>query len=155
MKHLKEYEDQEIESLMGDLEEIGHDQPMGFMWYGELRGRGNAGFLVTGANERECVNSVIENQKEIFLLSSPINDSSKYENFDDLLDEFSLRNIISEGTYFWGFKAKSARVLIKNWSSDYIISPKYMYDQAKEYFKNADEIFSDQGTPEDSLWTKK
>lgn len=157
MKHLKEYNDEDLENLMGDLEDIGHGGPIGFMWTGIFTTGGNAGFIVIAKDEIECVKSVIENQREIFqlnYLAIQINDSPRYQTFDDLLDKLIQEDVIYEGTYFYGLKAKSSKTLLKFWYYNFIISPKYLYDQAKEYFKNADEILTKQGQPEDQIWTK-
>jgi hypothetical protein len=58
-----------------------------------------------------------------------------------LTDVFEIGRINDAGHY-GTFKAKGHKKMIKLWFDYYMMNPKYCYDQAKEYFTNADEIMS-------------
>ena len=58
MKYLKEYEDEEIKGMIGDLETIGQGGLVGFMWIGSIPSGEHMGFLVVGRDERDCVDLV-------------------------------------------------------------------------------------------------
>jgi len=50
MKHLREFDDQEIQDLMGDLETVGHEQMKG--WYMQTKGMGR---MIFAYNEEELI----------------------------------------------------------------------------------------------------
>ena len=77
MKHLYEYEDEEIKSMMTDLEGIGHEPLVGYMWVGTAGGL-PLGFLVIGQDEAECTNMIA---------------SSKILETDDLPYEATRKNL--------------------------------------------------------------
>lgn len=152
MKYLKEYED----NLLGDLEDIGLKGLVGFMWIGTIVDSEHLGFLVIGRDEKDCVNLVI--QSEIFkgYSRSPewikMPKSSKFEgSFVQLLERLFERGVISDAGHYTRLKSKGGKRLVKYWFDPYMMNPKYCYDQALEYFTNAEEIFSEE-VPESRIW---
>ena len=55
MKHLKEYEDEDVRDLMGDLETVGHEQLKG--WYMQTNSSGGEGMgrMIFAHNEEELI----------------------------------------------------------------------------------------------------
>ena len=157
MKHIREYEDREITSLVDDLEKVGHGGLIGFMWIGEIKLQEQMGFLVIGRDERDCVDMVMSS--DIFgdhpLLPSWFKPNSDFKGtFVELLEIFFEKGIISDAGHYPGLKARGGKRLIKTWYDPYMMNPKYCYDQAKEYFKNADEVFSKE-KPQSRIWEPK
>ena len=150
MKHLYEYEDEEIKSMMTDLEGIGHEPLIGYMWVGTAGGL-PLGFLVIGQDEAECTNMIASSKilEMDDLPYSAINKNIKgdlkrsdLKSLEDYLTSaFEIGRINDAGRY-GTFKAKGHKKMIKFWYDYYMMNPKYCYDQAKEYFTNADEILS-------------
>jgi hypothetical protein len=157
MKHIREYEDREITSLIDDLEKVGHEGLIGFMWIGTIPKQEEFGFLVIGKDERDCVDLVLES--DIFFRGNPsfylqFKKSGFKGSFGEMLEIFFEKGIISDAGHYPGLLARGGRRMIKYWFDAYMMNPKYCYDQAKEYFKNADEIFSEEG-PESRIWEPK
>jgi len=150
MKHLYEYEDEEIKSMMGDLEDIGHGPYVGYMWVGTAGGL-PLGFLVIGQDEAECVNMIASSKiletddlpyeatRKNLKIELKRSDSKSFVDY--LTSAFEIGRINDAGHYA-GFKAKGHKKMIKLWFDYYMMNPKYCYDQAKEYFTNADEVMS-------------
>jgi len=160
MKYLKEYEDEEIKGMIGDLETIGQGGLVGFMWIGSIPrlGRRNGehmGFLVVGRDERDCVDLILSSG--IFgnhpLLPNWFKPNSDFKGtFAQLLERLFEKGVISDAGHYPNLRARGSKRLIKSWYDPYTMNPKYCYDQAKEYFKNAEEVFSEE-EPESQIWT--
>lgn len=157
MKYLKEYEDEEIKGMIDDLEKVGQGGLVGFMWIGYIPKQEHMGFLVIGRDERDCV--------DIFM-SSDIFGNHPYFNrwvsenpgfkgtFVEMLERLFERGVISDAGHYPNLRARGGKRLIKSWYDPYTMNPKYCYDQAKEYFKNAEEVFSEE-EPESQIWEPK
>ena len=155
MKHIKEYEDQDIKSLIDTLEGVGHGGLVGFMWIGSIPKGEHMGFLVVGSDERDCVNLVLSS--DIFgdhpLLPYWFKSNSDFKGtFAELLERLFEKGVISDAGHYPGLRARGGKRMIKYWFDPYTMNPKYCYDQAKEYFKNAEEVFSKE-EPESKIWT--
>lgn len=160
MKYLKEYEDEEIKGMIDDLETIGQGGLVGFMWIGRIPrlGRRNGehmGFLVIGRDERDCVDLILSSG--IFgnhpLLPNWFKPNSDFKGtFAQLLERLFEKGVISDAGHYPNLRARGSKRLIKSWYDPYTMNPKYCYDQAKEYFKNAEEVFSKE-EPEWEIWT--
>ena len=155
MKYLKEYEDEEIKGMIGDLETIGQGGLVGFMWIGSIPNGEHMGFLVVGRDERDCVDLVLSS--DIFgnhpLLPYWFKPNSDFKgNFAGLLERLFEKGVISDAGHYPNLRARGSKRLIKSWYDPYTMNPKYCYDQAKEYFQNAEEVFSKE-EPESQIWT--
>ena len=157
MKYLKEYEDEEIKGMIDDLEKVGQGGLVGFMWIGYIPKQEHMGFLVVGRDERDCVDMVLSS--DIFgnhpLLPYWFKANSDYKGtFVGMLERLFEKGVISDAGHYPNLRARGGKRLIKSWYDPYMMNPKYCYDQAKEYFKNAEEVFSEE-EPESRIWEPK
>lgn len=155
MKYLKEYEDEEIKGMIDDLEKVGQGGLVGFMWIGSIPKGEHMGFLVVGRDERDCVDLVLSSN--IFgnhpLLPYWFKPNSDFKgNFVEMLERLFEKGVISDAGHYPNLRARGSKRMIKSWYDPYMMNPKYCYDQAKEYFKNAEEVFSEE-EPESRIWT--
>ena len=155
MKYLKEYEDEEIKGMIDDLEKVGQGGLVGFMWIGSIPKGEHMGFLVVGRDERDCVDLVLSS--DIFgnhpLLPYWFKANSEFKGtFVEMLERLFEKGVISDAGHYPNLRARGSKRLIKSWYDPYMMNPKYCYDQAKEYFKNAEEVFSEE-EPESRIWT--
>ena len=155
MKYLKEYEDEEIKGMIDDLEKVGQGGLVGFMWIGSIPKGEHMGFLVVGRDERDCVDLVLSS--DIFgnhpLLPYWFKPNSDFKGtFVEMLERLFEKGVISDAGHYPNLRARGSKRLIKSWYDPYMMNPKYCYDQAKEYFKNAEEVFSEE-EPESQIWT--
>ena len=155
MKYLKEYEDEEIKGMIDDLETIGQGGLVGFMWIGSVPKGEHMGFLVVGRDERDCVDLVLSSN--IFgnhpLLPYWFKPNSDFKGtFVQMLERLFEKGVISDAGHYPNLRARGSKRMIKSWYDPYTMNPKYCYDQAKEYFKNAEEVFSEE-VPESKIWT--
>lgn len=142
MKHLREFEDNEISNLIGDLEDIGIEGLKGFMWVGFCPPEmSHLGFLVIGKNDQDCIDLVIESG----IFKSPGSPEIGFKgNFVDFLENLFENGLIQDAGHYPDLKSKGSKRLVKSWADEYMMNPKYCYDQAKEYFTNAEEVFSEE-----------
>ncbi len=157
MKYLKEYEDEEIKGMIDDLEGVGLGGLVGFMWIGSVPKGEHMGFLVVGRDERDCVDMVLSS--DIFgnhpLLPYWFKPNSDFKGtFVEMLERLFEKGVISDAGHYPNLRARGGKRLIKSWYDPYTMNPKYCYDQAKEYFKNAEEVFSEE-EPESQVWEPK
>jgi hypothetical protein len=157
MKHLREYEETDLKDLIDDLEGVGQGGRVGFMWTGYIPKGEHMGFLVVGRDERDCVDMVLSS--DIFgnhpLLPYWFKANSDYKGtFVDMLERLFEKGVISDAGHYPNLRARGGKRLIKSWYDPYTMNPKYCYDQAKEYFKNAEEVFSEE-EPESRIWEPK
>lgn len=166
MKYIKVYEEEtgseDLEGLLSDMGTLGIGGLVGFMWVGEKNiggginsGEEQMGFLVIGKNERDCVDLVLSSG--IFgnhpLLPNWFKPNSDFKGtFVGMLERLFEKGVISDAGHYSDLKARGGRRLVKSWYDPYMMNPKYCYDQAKEYFINADEVFSKE-EPEWEIWT--
>jgi hypothetical protein len=157
MKHLREYEETDLKDLIDDLEGVGQGGLVGFMWTGYIPKGEHMGFLVVGRDERDCVDMVLSS--DIFgnhpLLPYWFKANSDYKGtFADMLERLFEKGVISDAGHYPDLKARGGKRMIKSWYDPYMMNPKYCYDQAEAYFKNADEVFSKEA-PESRIWEPK
>ena len=157
MKYLREYEEADLKDLIDDLEGVGQGGLVGFMWIGSIPKGEHMGFLVVGRDERDCVDMVLSS--DIFgnhpLLPYWFKANSDYKGtFVDMLERLFEKGVISDAGHYPNLRARGGKRLIKSWHDPYTMNPKYCYDQAKEYFKNAEEVFSEE-EPESRIWEPK
>ena len=157
MKHLREYEEADLKDLIDDLEGVGQGGLVGFMWIGSIPKGEHMGFLVVGRDERDCVDMVLSS--DIFgnhpLLPYWFKANSDYKGtFVDMLERLFEKGVISDAGHYPNLRARGGKRLIKSWHDPYTMNPKYCDDQAKEYFKNAEEVFSEE-EPESRIWEPK
>ena len=157
MKHLREYEETDLKDLIDDLEGVGQGGLVGFMWIGSIPEGEHMGFLVVGRDERDCVDMVLSS--DIFgnhpLLPYWFKANSDYKGtFVDMLERLFEKGVISDAGHYPDLRARGGKRLIKSWYDPYMMNPKYCYDQAEAYFKNADEVFSEE-EPESRIWEPK
>ena len=157
MKYLKEYEDEEIKGMIDDLEKVGQGGLVGFMWIGYIPKQEHMGFLVVGRDERDCVDMVLSS--DIFgnhpLLPYWFKANSEFKGtFVEMLERLFEKGVISDAGHYPNLRARGGKRLIKSWYDPYMMNPKYCYDQAKAYFKNAEEVFSEE-EPESQIWEPK
>ena len=157
MKYLKEYEDEEIKGMIDDLEKVGQGGLVGFMWIGSIPKGEHMGFLVVGRDERDCVDLVLSS--DIFgnhpLLPYWFKANSEFKGtFVEMLERLFEKGVISDAGHYPNLRARGGKRLIKSWYNPYLMNPKYCYDQAKAYFKNAEEVFSEE-EPESRIWEPK
>ena len=124
------------------------------MWIGSIPNGEHMGFLVVGNDERDCVNLVLSS--DIFgdhpLLPYWFKPNSDFKGtFAELLERLFEKGVISDAGHYPGLRARGGKRMIKYWFDPYTMNPKYCYDQAKEYFKNAEEVFSKE-EPESKIW---
>ena len=155
MKHLKEYEEADLKDLIDDLEGVGQGGLVGFMWIGSIPKGEHMGFLVVGRDERDCVDMVLSS--DIFgnhpLLPDWFKPNSDFKGtFVEMLERLFEKGVISDAGHYPDLRARGSKRMIKSWYDPYTMNPKYCYDQAKEYFKNAEEVFSEE-VPESKIWT--
>jgi len=155
MKYLKEYEEADLKDLIDDLEEIGQGGLVGFMWIGSIPNQEHLGFLVVGRDERDCIDLVMS--ADIFGKNHPylpnwFKTKDFKGSFGEMLEGLFENGLISDAGHYSNLKARGGRRLVKSWYDPYMMNPKYCYDQAKEYFRNAEEVFSKE-VPEDQIFT--
>lgn len=160
MKHLHTFES-DRRSLLTGLEQLGFEPYVGFMyWMGTPENE--LGFVVIGADETSCVKQL---QKHLYdyLPSNSFGSSGgfsgtsggfpgKKENLsmeDFMVDLFSRGKINDAG--FYRLKSKNSVALVEVFYQQYIMNPKFVWDKAKEYFSNAEEVFS-QEIPESKIY---
>lgn len=146
MKPIKVFESDSYD-LLGDLEKIGFEPFIGFIWCEGTSDNSPLGFLVVGKDNEDCVNQVKEHLP-YFLANSPSGSSGgvsgvprEIKTMDDYLTYlFGAGEIRDAGHYV--FKARKNEALVKIFWDEYMMNPKYVYDQAKKYFTDADYAFN-------------
>lgn len=154
MKHIKEYEDQEIKNLIDSLEGVGHGGLVGFMWIGNIPKGEQIGFLVIGRDERDCVDLLISSnlfKNETGFYRWTLENPGFKGTFVEMMESLFEKGAISDAGHYPDLKARGNKRMVKYWFDPYTMNPKYCYDQAKEYFKNAEEVFSEE-VPESKIW---
>ena len=149
MKHLKEYDDEAIKGMIDDLESIGLGGLIGFMWIGYfIPTQEHVGFLVIGKDEQDCIDLIIESKILEHQRTQKLGFKGKFVEF---LEDLQWKSIIKDAGHYPDLKARGNKRMVKCWYDSYTMNPKYCYDQAEEYFKNAKEIFSKE-EPEWEIW---
>jgi hypothetical protein len=164
MKHIKLFE-LDSDDILGDLEKIGFEPYVGYIWCEGTR-YNPLGFVVVGKDEQDCVDQLRKH------LPNYLVDPSKYSTSgpgtssggfggapreiktmsDYLAYLFEAGQIRDAGHY--ALKARKNEAFVKIFWDEYMMNPKYVYDQAQEYFTNADYAFS-RDLPQDKIYPKK
>ena len=158
MKHIKLFE-LDSDDILGDLEKIGFEPYVGYIWC-EGTKENPLGFVVVGKDEEDCVNQVnkhlplyLEDRYSASTPSGIIGMPSGIKTMEDYLTYlFELGRIRDAGHYV--LKSRKNEAFVKIFWDEYMMNPKYVYDQAQEYFTNADYAFS-RDLPGDKIYPKK
>ena len=163
MKHIKLFE-LDSDDILGDLEKIGFEPYIGYIWCEGTR-QNPLGFVVVGKDDQDCVDQLrnyLPNYLEgpgLYSTSGP-GPSSGFagaprgiKTMEDYLTYlFEAGQIRDAGHY--ALKARKNEAFVKIFWDEYMMNPKYVYDQAQEYFTNADYAFS-RDLPQDKIYPKK
>ena len=164
MKHIKVFESDPYD-LLGDLEKIGFEPFKRFIWCEGTR-QSPLGFVVVGKDEEDCVNQLkkhlpnyLVNPGIRYSTSGPGPSSgsagvpSGIKTMEDYLTYlFEAGQIRDAGHY--ALKARKNEAFVKVFWDEYMMNPKYVWDQAEQYFTNADYAFS-RDLPQDEIYPKK
>jgi len=160
MKHIKLFES-DPDDILGDLEKIGFEPFIGFIWCAGTSTK-QLGFLVVGKDEEDCVNQVkshltyyLNTMGPGFFSSGGIGGTTRKSanTMEEYLTQlYEVGKIRDAGHY--RFKARKNEALVKIFWDDYMMNPKYVYDQAQEYFTDADIEF-DKEYPQEEIYLKK
>jgi len=164
MKHIKVFESDPYD-LLGDLEKIGFEPFIGYIWCEGTR-QSPLGFVVVGKDEEDCVNQLkkhlpnyLVNPGIRYSTSGPGPTSgsagvpSGIKTMEDYLTYlFEAGQIRDAGHY--ALKARKNEAFVKVFWDEYTMNPKYVWDQAEQYFTNADYAFS-RDLPQDEIYPKK
>lgn len=138
MKHIKVFESDSYD-LLGDLEKIGFEPFIGFIWCEGTSNNRPLGFVVVGKDEEDCVNQVKDHLPP-YLADFTLNPRDIKSMDDYLTYLFGAGKIRDAGHY--ALKARKNEALVKIFWDEYMMNPKYVYDQAKKYFTDADYAFN-------------
>ena len=149
MKYLRTFESED--SLLGDLEKLGYEPFVGFMyWAGTPQNQ--FGFIVIGATEQKCLEQL---KKHIYqYLEIPSYGTGGFarassgsvgmynkESIGSFLEMLFEQGYIRDAGYYQ-LKAKKNVALLEVFTEPYLLNPKWIWDKAKEYFSDAEEVFS-------------
>jgi hypothetical protein len=146
MKHLRTFESEE--SLLGDLEKLGYEPFIGFMYWAGTP-QNEFGFIVIGQTEKDCISQL---KKHIYqYLDTPRSMSTSgsagsmgmynTENMESFLVMLFEQGYIRDAGYY-RLKAKKNLAMLEIFTDPYVLNPKWIWDKAKEYFSDAEEVFS-------------
>jgi hypothetical protein len=149
MKYVRTFESED--SLLGDLEKLGYEPFVGFMyWAGTPQNQ--FGFIVVGATEQKCLEQL---KKHIYqYLELPSYGTGGFarassggvgmynkESIGSFLEMLFEQGYIRDAGYYQ-LKAKKNVALLEVFTEPYLLNPKWIWDKAKEYFSDAEEVFS-------------
>ena len=149
MKYVRTFESED--SLLGDLEKLGYEPFVGFMyWAGTPQNQ--FGFIVIGATEQKCLEQL---KKHIYqYLELPSYGTGGFarassgsvgmynkESIGSFLEMLFEQGYIRDAGYYQ-LKAKKNVALLEVFTEPYLLNPKWIWDKAKEYFSDAEEVFS-------------
>ncbi len=130
--------------LLAGLEELGFEPYIGFMyWSGTSDSQ--LGFVVIGPDEKSCVKQLKEHLPK-FLYGRPLSYipfPKKEENLsmqDYMVGLFESGYLLDAG--FYKLKSKKNQSMLEIFTEPYVMNPKYVWEKAKEYFSDAEEVFS-------------
>jgi hypothetical protein len=133
--------------LLAGLEELGFEPYVGFMYWSGTRDS-QLGFVVIGPDEKSCVKQLKEHLPK-FLYGRPLSSagfggfSKKEENLsmqDYMVELFESGYLLDAG--FYKLKSKRNQSILEIFTEPYVMNPKYVWEKAKEYFSDAEEVFS-------------
>lgn len=149
MKYVRTFESED--SLLGDLEKLGYEPFVGFMYW-EGTPQNQFGFIVIGATEQKCLEQL---KKHIYkYLELPSYGTGGFsrassgsvgmynkESIGSFLEMLFEQGYIRDAGYYQ-LKAKKNVALLEVFNEPYVLNPKWIWDKAKEYFSDAEEVFS-------------
>ena len=151
MKHIKLFE-LDSDDILGDLEKIGFEPYVGYIWCEGTR-YNPLGFVVVGKDEQDCVDQLRKHLPNYLVYPSKYFAPREIKTMSDYLAYlFESGQIRDAGHY--ALKARKNEAFVKIFWDEYMMNPKYVYDQAQEYFTNADYAFS-RDLPQDKIYPKK
>lgn len=156
MKHIKLFEE-DLEDLIGDLEGVGFDRSIGYMFL-STKGDEPIAFLIKARDESRCVQALLGLSIENWLSTPP---SLKYstsgpgftaptpafmsdlkeKKFPELMEFFFEKGQVPDAGYYGPFKAKDSSEAVIVFTDNYTINAKAFVDLAYVHFSNADEVF--------------
>lgn len=162
MKHIRLYEEEDLQGLIGDLDKIGFEPYTGYMFMGNT-GFGGIGFLVEAANEKECVallskhildhvNRPTYSTSGPGILKEPIN-----ETMEELMVWLFEKGLVKDSGYYGPFKSKENKKHLNIFvnSYDYPVNPCFFIDLAKKHFIDGEAVIRDTDTyPEEFKYTE-
>lgn len=154
MKHIKLFEE-DLEDLIGDLEGIGFDRSIGYMFL-STRGDQPIAFLIKARAESRCVQALLGLSLENWFSTPPtlkytstsgpgkppaFMSDLKTKKFSELMEFFFEQGYLPDAGYYGPFKAKDTSEAVIVFTDIYTINAKAFVDLAYEHFSNADERF--------------
>lgn len=154
MKHIKLFEEN-LDDLMGDLEGIGFQRSIGYMFL-STTGVQPIAFLIKARDESRCVQALLGLSMENWFSTPPSLKSTstsgpgtppvfisdlKTKKFPELLEFFFEQGYLPDAGYYGTFKAKDTSEAVIVFTDIYTINAKSFIDIAYKHFSNADEIF--------------
>lgn len=154
MKHIKLFEE-DLEDLIGDLEGVGFDRSIGYMFM-STKGDEPIAFLIKARDESRCVQALLGLSMKNWLSTPP---SLKYstsgpgfkapafmsdlkeKKFPELMEFMFEQGYIPDAGYYGPFKAKDSSEAVIVFTDIYTINAKAFVDLANVHFSNADEVF--------------
>lgn len=149
MKYVRTFESED--SLLGDLEKLGYEPFVGFMyWAGTPQNQ--FGFIVIGPTEQKCLEQLKKHIYQYLELpsfgtgglgrasSGGVGMYNK-ESIGSFLEMLFEQGYIRDAGYYQ-LKAKKNVALLEVFTEPYLLNPKWIWDKAKEYFSDAEEVFS-------------
>lgn len=150
MKHVRTFESED--SLLGDLEKLGYEPFVGFMYWAGTPQK-EFGFIVIGQSERKCLEQLKKHIYQYLELkghgtggfgtsaSSGLVGMYNKESIASFLEMLFEQGYIRDAGHYQ-LKAKKNVALLEVFTEPYLLNPKWIWDKAKEYFSDAEEVFS-------------
>ena len=157
MKHIKLFEF-DSDDILGDLEKIGFEPYVGYIWC-EGTKETPLGFVVVGKDEEDCVNQVKEHLplylEDRYSASTSGIPGMQYgtKTMEGYLTVLFESGLIRDAGHY-RLKARKNEAFVKIFWDEYMMNPKYVYDQAQQYFTNADLVFSKE-YPQEKIYPQK
>ena len=148
MKYVRTFESED--SLLGDLEKLGYEPFVGFMYWAGTP-QNEFGFIVIGQTEQKCLEQLKKHIYQYLELksrgtggfgaSSGLVGMYNKESIASFLEMLFEQGYIRDAGHYQ-LKAKKNGALLEVFTEPYLLNPKWIWDKAKEYFSDAEEVFS-------------
>jgi len=152
MKYIRTFESED--SLLGDLEKLGYEPFLGFMYWAGTS-QNEFGFIVIGQTEQKCLEQLKKHIYQYLELpsrgtsgifgGSSAGSAGMYnkESIGSFLQMLFEQGYIRDAGYYQ-LKSKRNVALLEVFTEPYLLNPKWVWDKAKEYFSDAEEVFSEE-----------